>query len=102
MDPSSGPELTVEGEREATRLWRTWKTVLEMLKDRVCACEEMFVFEGAALTCRSRAMRSRTERFKSRGTSGRTSFAIVQVAYPSKLMPTVPAIAPNRHSSLQS
>ncbi|ETI25485.1 hypothetical protein G647_02258 [Cladophialophora carrionii CBS 160.54] len=34
MDTGGRSELAVEGEREVTRLWRTWRTVLEMLKDR--------------------------------------------------------------------
>lgn len=28
--------LSNEEERDLTRLWRTWRTVLEMLVDRVC------------------------------------------------------------------
>lgn len=36
MDYDEVPKLSVEQERELTRLWRTWKTVLEMLVDRVC------------------------------------------------------------------
>lgn len=29
-------KLSEEGEKELTRLWRTWRTVNEMLLDRVC------------------------------------------------------------------
>lgn len=28
---------SVDADREMTRLWRTWRTVFEMLHDRVCA-----------------------------------------------------------------
>ncbi|EHY53877.1 DNA-directed RNA polymerases II 24 kDa polypeptide (RNA polymerase II subunit 5) [Exophiala dermatitidis] len=34
MDYDDRPKLSVEGEKELTRLWRTWRTVLEMLVDR--------------------------------------------------------------------
>lgn len=36
MDLDDRPKLSVEAEKEVTRLWRTWRTVLEMLVDRVC------------------------------------------------------------------
>ena len=35
MDLEERPRLSAEAEREVTRLWRTWRTVLEMLLDRV-------------------------------------------------------------------
>lgn len=35
MDLDDRPKLSAEAEREVTRLWRTWRTVLEMLVDRV-------------------------------------------------------------------
>lgn len=35
MDFDDRPKLSAEAEREVTRLWRTWRTVLEMLVDRV-------------------------------------------------------------------
>ncbi|KEF52335.1 DNA-directed RNA polymerase I, II, and III subunit RPABC1 [Exophiala aquamarina CBS 119918] len=34
MDLDDRPKLSAEAEREVTRLWRTWRTVLEMLVDR--------------------------------------------------------------------
>ncbi|KAJ9623788.1 uncharacterized protein PV06_10287 [Exophiala oligosperma] len=34
MDYEDRPKLSVDAEKEITRLWRTWKTVLEMLVDR--------------------------------------------------------------------
>ncbi|KAI1610470.1 DNA-directed RNA polymerase II subunit E [Exophiala viscosa] len=34
MDYDERPRLSVEAEKEVTRLWRTWRTVLEMLVDR--------------------------------------------------------------------
>jgi RNA polymerase Rpb5, N-terminal domain len=36
IDEDDQPKLSEEGEKELTRLWRTWKTVIEMLVDRVC------------------------------------------------------------------
>jgi RNA polymerase Rpb5, N-terminal domain len=36
LDEDDRPKLSEEGEKELTRLWRTWKTVIEMLMDRVC------------------------------------------------------------------
>ena len=36
IDEGDGaPKLSAEADRELTRLWRTWRTVLEMLVDRV-------------------------------------------------------------------
>lgn len=35
IDEDDQPKLSEEGEKELTRLWRTWKTVIEMLMDRV-------------------------------------------------------------------
>jgi RNA polymerase Rpb5, N-terminal domain len=35
MEEDDGFKLSEEGEKELTRLWRTWKTVIEMLMDRV-------------------------------------------------------------------
>jgi hypothetical protein len=36
IDQGNGaPKLSPEADRELTRLWRTWRTVLEMLVDRV-------------------------------------------------------------------
>ncbi len=37
IDDDSARQLRPEQEKELTRLWRTWRTVLEMLVDRVCA-----------------------------------------------------------------
>ena len=38
IDEGNGaPKLSAEADRELTRLWRTWRTVLEMLVDRVRA-----------------------------------------------------------------
>ncbi|KAJ9503168.1 DNA-directed RNA polymerases II 24 kDa polypeptide (RNA polymerase II subunit 5) [Exophiala xenobiotica] len=34
MDYDDRPKLSVDAEKEITRLWRTWRTVLEMLVDR--------------------------------------------------------------------
>lgn len=35
LDEDNRLKLSEEGEKELTRLWRTWKTVNEMLMDRV-------------------------------------------------------------------
>ncbi|EXJ53442.1 DNA-directed RNA polymerase I, II, and III subunit RPABC1 [Cladophialophora psammophila CBS 110553] len=40
MDLDDRPKLSVEAEKEVTRLWRTWRTVLEMLVDRGYAIAE--------------------------------------------------------------
>ncbi|KIW24018.1 uncharacterized protein PV07_09757 [Cladophialophora immunda] len=40
MDLDDRPRLSVEAEKEVTRLWRTWRTVLEMLVDRGYAIAE--------------------------------------------------------------
>ncbi|KIV80330.1 hypothetical protein PV11_07838 [Exophiala sideris] len=45
MDYDERPRLSVEAEKEVTRLWRTWRTVLEMLVDRgyAIATEELTI-----------------------------------------------------------
>jgi len=35
IDDDDQHKLSEVGEKELTRLWRTWKTVIEMLMDRV-------------------------------------------------------------------
>ena len=35
LDEAGRPKLSEDAEKELTRLWRTWKTVNEMLLDRV-------------------------------------------------------------------
>lgn len=35
IDEDDRPKLSEDGEKDLTRLWRTWKTVIEMLMDRV-------------------------------------------------------------------
>lgn len=37
IDDDGALQLRPEQDKELTRLWRTWRTVLEMLVDRVCA-----------------------------------------------------------------
>lgn len=37
IDDDNARQIRPEVEKELTRLWRTWRTVLEMLVDRVCA-----------------------------------------------------------------
>lgn len=37
IDDDNARQLRPEQDKEWTRLWRTWRTVLEMLVDRVCA-----------------------------------------------------------------
>jgi len=49
------PKLSSEAERELTRLWRTWRTVLEMLVDRVGAARHAsslsdHLFQGYAIS----------------------------------------------------
>lgn len=44
MDYEDRPKLSVDAEKEITRLWRTWKTVLEMLVDRVCSGQMIWTF----------------------------------------------------------
>lgn len=44
MDFDDRPKLSVDAEKEITRLWRTWKTVLEMLVDRVRGEQMIWTF----------------------------------------------------------
>lgn len=43
IDDDGMRQLRPEFDKEWTRLWRTWRTVLEMLVDRVCASLDLVI-----------------------------------------------------------
>lgn len=80
-------KLSAEADRELTRLWRTWRTVLEMLVDRVCIKLARVPARGNRLADKIhlvRVMRSRKPKRPSHATGSSSSLGRGILVLPSK------------------
>jgi hypothetical protein len=95
IDDDGMRQVRPEVDKEWTRLWRTWRTVLEMLVDRVCVSLDLSICKTHPDTHARRAMRFPKTKYRSRATNSMRSSKTGQRAASSELHLTANSAASN-------